>query len=97
MIEQSQTITISELTAYIKDVIEGNFQQVWVSGEISNFKHHYSGHMYFTLKDDDAEIRVVMFKGFNQYLRFNPEDGMKVLAGGRISVYEQRGQYHLSM
>ena len=95
MLDQSQTITITELTSHIKEELEGNFQQVFVSGEISNFKHHYSGHMYFTLKDDNAEIRVVMFKGFNQYLRFNPEDGMQVLAGGRISVYEQRGQYQL--
>lgn len=95
MPDANQTITISELTAQIKNLLEGNFQQVWVSGEISNFKHHYSGHMYFTLKDDSAEIKVVMFKGFNQYLRFKPEDGMQVLANGRLSVYEQRGQYQL--
>lgn len=95
MLDQNQTITISELTAHIKDMLESNFQQVWVSGEISNFKHHYSGHMYFTLKDDSAEIKVAMFKGFNQYLRFKPEDGMQVLANGRLSVYEQRGQYQL--
>lgn len=95
MIDTNQTITVSELTAQIKNLLEGNFQQVWVSGEISNFKHHYSGHMYFTLKDDSAEIKVVMFKGFNQYLRFKPEDGMQVLANGRLSVYEQRGQYQL--
>lgn len=95
MPDANQIITISELTAQIKNLLEGNFQQVWVSGEISNFKHHYSGHMYFTLKDDSAEIKVVMFKGFNQYLRFKPEDGMQVLANGRLSVYEQRGQYQL--
>lgn len=95
MPDANQTITISELTAQIKNLLEGNFQQVWVSGEISNFKHHYSGHMYFTLKDDSAEIKVVMFKGFNQYLRFKPEDGMQVLANGRLSIYEQRGQYQL--
>ncbi len=95
MIEQNQTITVTELTAEIKNILEGKFENVWVSGEISNFKHHYSGHMYFTLKDDSAEIKVVMFKGFNQYLRFKPEDGMQVLANGRLSVYEQRGQYQL--
>lgn len=95
MPDNNQTISVSELTAQIKNLLEGNFQQVWVSGEISNFKHHYSGHMYFTLKDDSAEIKVVMFKGFNQYLRFKPEDGMQVLANGRLSVYEQRGQYQL--
>lgn len=95
MPDNNQTISVSELTAQIKNLLEVNFQQVWVSGEISNFKHHYSNHMYFTLKDDSAEIKVVMFKGFNQYLRFKPEDGMQVLANGRLSVYEQRGQYQL--
>ncbi len=91
----TKSLSVSELTAQIKDILEGGFENIWVSGEISNFKHHYSGHMYFTLKDDNAEIKVVMFKGFNQYLRFKPEDGMQVLASGRLSVYEQRGQYQL--
>ena len=95
MSDTTNSISVSELTDQIKSLLEGNFQQIWVSGEISNFKHHYSGHMYFTLKDDSAEIKVVMFKGFNQYLRFKPEDGMQVLANGRLSVYEQRGQYQL--
>jgi exodeoxyribonuclease VII large subunit len=95
MLDTNQSISVTELTAQIKNLLEGNFQQIWVSGEISNFKHHYSGHMYFTLKDDSAEIRAVMFKGFNQYLRFKPEDGMQILANGRLSVYEQRGQYQL--
>ena len=95
MSDVKTTISVSELTSQIKNILEGNFDSIWVSGEISNFKHHYSGHMYFTLKDDSAEIKVVMFKGFNQYLRFKPEDGMQVLASGRLSVYEQRGQYQL--
>jgi exodeoxyribonuclease VII large subunit len=95
MPDTKKSIAISELTNQIKNLLEGNFQQIWVSGEISNFKHHNSGHMYFILKDDSAEIKVVMFKGFNQYLRFKPEDGMQVLANGRLSVYEQRGQYQL--
>jgi len=95
MIDVNQTISVSELTDQIKNILEAKFENVWISGEISNFKHHYSGHMYFTLKDDNAEIRVVMFKGYNQYLRFKPEDGMQVLANGKLSVYEQRGQYQL--
>jgi exodeoxyribonuclease VII large subunit len=95
MFDQNKPISVSELTAEIKNILEGKFENVWVSGEISNYKHHYSGHMYFTLKDDSAEIKAVMFKGFNQYLRFKPEDGMQVLANGRLSVYEQRGQYQL--
>ena len=95
MSDTKKSISVSELTAEIKNILEGKFENILVSGEISNFKHHYSGHMYFTLKDDSAEIKVVMFKGFNQYLRFKPEDGMQVLANGRLSVYEQRGQYQL--
>ena len=95
MSDTKKSISVSELTAEIKNILEGKFENIWVSGEISNFKHHYSGHMYFTLKDDSAEIKVVMFKGFNQYLRFKPEDGMQVLANGRLSVYERRGQYQL--
>jgi exodeoxyribonuclease VII large subunit len=95
MTDNIQAISVSDLTSQIKNILEGEFENIWVSGEISNFKHHYSGHMYLTLKDDDAEIRAVMFKGFNQYLRFKPEDGMLVLAGGRLTVYEQRGQYQL--
>ncbi len=95
MIDVKQTITVTELTDQIKNILESKFDSIWVSGEISNFRHHYSGHMYFTLKDDTAEIKVVMFKGFNQYLRFKPENGMQVLVNGRLSVYEQRGQYQL--
>ncbi|MFC1760002.1 exodeoxyribonuclease VII large subunit, partial [Candidatus Neomarinimicrobiota bacterium] len=95
MSDTNSAISVSQLTSQIKNILEGEFDSIWVSGEISNFKHHYSGHMYFTLKDDSAEIKVVMFKGFNQYLRFKPEDGMQVLANGKLSVYEQRGQYQL--
>jgi len=62
---------------------------------MSNFLHHRSGHMYFTLKDDGSELRSVMFRGNNQFLRFKPENGMKIVAQGKISVYEQRGQYQL--
>jgi len=90
-----KAISVSELTAKIKGILEDGFDNILISGEISNFKHHYSGHMYFTIKDDGAEIRAVMFKGHNQYLRFKPEDGMQVIAGGRLTVYEQRGQYQL--
>jgi len=95
MSDTNNSISVSQLTTQIKNILECEFESIWVSGEISNFKNHYSGHMYFTLKDDSAEIKAVMFKGFNQYLRFKPEDGMQVLASGRISVYEQRGQYQI--
>ncbi len=95
MIENNTAITVGELTRQIKEILEGSFSQLWVEGEISNYIHHSSGHMYFTLKDDEAEIRCAMFKGNNQYLRFKPENGMKVLLSGRISVYAPRGQYQL--
>lgn len=89
------SITVSDLNHQIKEILEGSFPQIWVEGEISNFVHHGSGHMYFTLKDERSEIRAVMFKGNNQFLHFKPENGMKVLLNGRVSVYEPRGQYQL--
>ena len=89
------TISVSELTSKLKDLIESNFSNIWIQGEISNFKHHSSGHMYFTLKDQGAELRCVMFRGFNQGIHFKPEDGMDVILQGKITVYEPRGQYQL--
>ena len=95
MISNKNFLSVGELTRQVKEILEGSFSQLWVEGEISNFIHHSSGHMYFTLKDNEAEIRCVMFKGNNQYLHFKPENGMKVLLNGRISVYAPRGQYQL--
>lgn len=95
MNQHRSTISVSELTAQLKDLIESKFSNLWIQGEISNFKHHSSGHMYFTLKDKGAELRCVMFRGFNQRIHFKPEDGMDVLLQGKITVYEQRGQYQL--
>ena len=89
------TISVSELTSKLKDLIESNFSNIWIQGEISNFKHHSSGHMYFTLKDQGAELRCVMFRGFNQGIHFKPEDGMDVILKGKVTVYEPRGQYQL--
>lgn len=97
MADKTKAISVSELTAQIKKILEGKFENIWISGEISNFNHYGSGHMYFTLKDDQSEIKAVMFKGYNQYLRFRPEDGMQVQAGGRITVYEKRGYYQISI
>ncbi|MBC8216690.1 MAG: exodeoxyribonuclease VII large subunit [Candidatus Marinimicrobia bacterium] len=90
-------ISVSELTKDIKSLLEGAFPHVWITGEISNFIHPRSGHMYFTLKDNRSEIRSVMFKGSNQFMRFRPEEGMKVFVHGRISVYEKRGSYQLTV
>ena len=92
---EQQAISVSDLTQRIRNVLEGSFPVLWVSGEISNFVHHGSGHMYFTLKDEKAEIRGVMFKGFNQFLHFKPENGMQVLLQGDLTVYEARGQYQI--
>jgi exodeoxyribonuclease VII large subunit len=87
--------SVSALTASIKRSLEDAFPALWVEGEISNFTHHSSGHMYFSLKDEGAHLRAVFFKGDNRLLRFRPADGMKVRAWGAITVYEKSGQYQM--
>src|SRR5262245_32961807 len=87
--------TVSEMTAQVKRSLEDRFLDIWVQGEISNFLHHSSGHMYFTLKDDRAQIRAACFRSNNCYLKFKPDDGMEVLVRGRVSVFEPRGEYQL--
>lgn len=89
-------LSVSDLTRDIKLLLEDTFSACWIEGEISNFKqHHRSGHCYFTLKDAEAQLRCVMWKGFAQQLFFTPRDGMHVHALGDISVYEPRGEYQL--
>lgn len=88
-------LSITELTKSIKLLLEDNFPRVWVEGEISNYVNHTSGHKYFTLKDENAQIRCVMWKGMGRYLFFEPENGMKVKACGQVTVYEKSGQYQL--
>ena len=68
---------------------------LWIQGEISNFKRHTSGHLYFSLKDSRAQIKAAFFKNNNMYLKFRPEDGMEVVVRGRLSVYEPRGDYQV--
>lgn len=89
--------TVSQINAYIKSTFDSDevLRDIWIEGEISNFKLHYSGHMYLTLKDEYSAIRAVMFKGNAASLSFKPENGMSVQAHGRISVYERDGQYQL--
>ncbi len=94
MTEQS-VFTVSELTSEIRTLLESSYPSVTVKGEISNFKHHGSGHMYFTLKDTGAELSAVMFRGNNQYLTFSPKDGLDVQVTGRITVFEKRGSYQI--
>ena len=92
-----QILTVSQANSYIKALLDHDMvlSSVFISGEISNFKKHYSGHMYLTLKDDKSVMKAVMFKMANSRLKFMPEDGMKVVIQGRISVYERGGQYQL--
>ena len=89
------TMTVSELTRKIKSLLEDRFQFVWLSGEISNFRIPASGHFYFTVKDAQAQISAVIFRGQNRNLKFRPEDGMQINGLGRISVYEPRGSYQI--
>jgi exodeoxyribonuclease VII large subunit len=88
-------ISVRDLTRIIKDILEGSalLQGVWVRGEVSNFRRHTSGHLYFTLKDDTSGVKCVMFRGRATRLKFDPEDGMGVLLLGSVSVYERDGQY----
>jgi exodeoxyribonuclease VII large subunit len=87
--------TVSELNAKIKMLLEESYPFVWISGEISNFRRPISGHVYFTLKDNASQISAVMFRGQQNHLKFEPEDGMSVTGMGRISVYEPRGTYQI--
>ena len=84
-------ITVAELNKYIKEKVEDDefLNTVFVKGEISNFKHHYTGHMYFTLKDETSLIKCVMFKSSTATLNFVPKDGMKVIVLGTVGVFER--------
>ncbi len=94
---EAKIATVSQINGYLKRLLDSNeiLNNIWIKGEISNFKLHYSGHMYITLKDEGGVLKAVMFKSSALRLKFNPADGMKVLARGRISVYEQGGAYQL--
>jgi len=93
--QNKQILSVSQLTSKIKVLLEKSFPFVWLSGEMSNFRMPASGHFYFTLKDKQAQIQAVMFKGQNRHLKFLPEDGMQVLGFGRVSLYEPRGSYQV--
>ena len=88
-------LSVTELTRSIRGLLETEFPFVTVSGEISNLRQPYSGHLYFTLKDDTSQLKTVLFKTQQRYLRELPEDGQQVVCRGRISVYETRGEYQL--
>ncbi len=90
-------ISVSQLNNYIKRYVDQNkhLTDLWVKGEISNFKLHYSGHMYFTLKDSASTLKAVMFSGYTSNVKFKPKDGMKIIAFGKVAVYETIGTYQL--
>ena len=92
-----EPISVSDLNSYIKDKVAGDefLNNVYIRGEISNFKHHYTGHMYFTLKDNNSLIKCIMFKTYTNNLTFIPKDGMKVLILGTVSVFERDGIYQI--
>ena len=88
-------VSVSQVNRYIKLLMDCDtfLEDIWIKGEISNFKHHYTGHMYFTLKDEESLIKCVMFKGQNANIKFMPQNGMKVVIRARVSVFERDGQY----
>ena len=89
--------SVSDITREIKEMLEMELPPVWVQGEISNFVHHASGHMYFSLKDENAQLACVMWRSRNALLPFRPQDGKMVNVFGRITVYEKRGSYQLDV
>jgi exodeoxyribonuclease VII large subunit len=95
LLEPPKPLSVTQLTDKIKRLLEGRFAEVWVEGELSNFKAHSSGHWYFTLKDAGASVRCASFRTSNRSIRFRPEDGLAVRARGRLSVYEPRGEYQI--
>jgi exodeoxyribonuclease VII large subunit len=90
-----RVLTVTELTVAIRRLIESTIGEVWVEGELSNCRSWQSGNLYFTLKDSASQIRAIMFRSSVRYLRFTPEDGLRVIARGRIGVYEPKGEYQL--
>src|ERR1017187_338692 len=86
---------VSELNTAIRAALDSEFQDIWVSGEISGLKLATSGHYYFTLKEREAQVRCVAFRSAHRYWKFKPRDGLAVLARGRLDVYEARGEYQL--
>ena len=90
-------VTVTQLNKYLKDRFDEdeNLNAILVKGEISNFKNHYTGHLYFTLKDENSLIKCIMFKSYAEKLTFKPKDGMKVMVFGTVSVFERDGVYQI--
>src|SRR5579863_5625338 len=92
-----KTYTVGELNARIRALLESEFDDIWVAGEISGCKLAASGHCYFTLKDHEAQLRCVCFRSSLRYLKFKPQDGVAVLARGHLDLFEARGEYQLQV
>src|SRR5436190_1447180 len=90
-----RVFTVTELTVRVRDLLEAEFVEVWVEGELSNCRVWNTGHVYFTLKDRAAQLRAVIFRSALRYLKFKPADGLRIVARGRVSVYEPKGEYQL--
>ena len=90
-----RVVTVSEVTAEIRSALESGFGELWIEGEISNCRVWNTGHVYFTLKDPTAQLKAVMFRSASRYLKFKIEDGIHVVARGRLSVYDPKGEYQL--
>src|SRR6266571_9524894 len=90
-----RVFSVTELTVRVRDLLEAEFFEVWVEGELSNCRVWNTGHLYFTLKDGSSSIRSVIFRSALRYLKFKPADGLRVVARGRVSVYEPKGEYQL--
>lgn len=94
-VQEPEILSVSDVNKAVKNTLESQYRLLWVKGELSNFKAHTSGHFYFSLKDSKAQISAVMFRGFNQGMKFKPKDGMEVIIRGKITVYEPRGNYQM--
>src|SRR5262245_44540573 len=92
---ERRVLSVTELTVRVRDLLEGEFFEVWVEGELSNCKIWNTGHLYFTLKDSATQLRGFMFRSSLRYLKFKPADGLRVVARGKITVYEPKGEYQL--
>lgn len=93
---EPHVLSVEALNKLIRGQIETRFNQVWVRGELSNFKAHTSGHFYFSLKDSNSQVRAVMFRGYNSKLKFRPHDGLEVVVRGKVTVFEPRGEYQIT-
>jgi len=92
-----KVLSVGELTRFIKGTLEDTFSSVWVEGEVSNLARPSSGHVYLTLKDDEAPLKAVVYRGIALRMRFDLRDGMRVIARGRVILYTPRGEYQLQV